>query len=86
MMPILRQKSDPAKAMDFCISRLIRLLFETGMRSNALAHAYLKLTGFSVTIHTLHTQRSNTLTLRTAKNVTNDCHVSNMRLRIRGNY
>ena len=53
--------------MDFCISQLIRLLFETGMRSNALAYAYIHLKGISVMIHILYMRRSNTPTLRTAK-------------------
>ena len=39
MTTFFRQKSDHAKAMDFCISQLIRLPFEMGMHSNALAHA-----------------------------------------------
>ena len=58
---------DPARPTDFYISPLIRLLFETSMRGNALARVYLHLTGFSVMIHTLHMQHSNTSTLRTSR-------------------
>ena len=49
-MPFYLQKSDPAKAMDFCILRLIRLLFETGMRTNALALAYV-ITPYRILCH-----------------------------------
>ena len=40
-MHFSRKNCHPARGMDICISRLVRLLFETGMCSNALAHAYL---------------------------------------------
>ena len=55
----------------------IRLLFETGMRSNALAHAYLHLTGFSVTndsrsIVSARSVRTHQLS-KELKNATNGC-------------
>ena len=34
------QKWDLGRARDFCISRVIRPFFDSGMRSNAFAHAY----------------------------------------------
>ena len=51
------KKSDPARARDFCISRLMPLL-ASGMRSNALAHVYFNFfsntTGSKVSAYRKH--------------------------------
>ena len=53
VIPFFRRKRHAARAMDFCISRLIHPTFEVRMRSNALAGLFCRTTNDSHSLHYL---------------------------------